>query len=452
MKINPDIFKTYDIRAKFPKEVNTAVAELIGNTAALFLAKKSGKKKVKILLCRDVRASSPVLFQSLSNGIVAQGSDVLDAGVGTTPFFYFLMQKIRPDGGIMITASHNPAAYNGFKIRDKNNNPVSLGAGLEIIKKLVLRQKKQWARMEGKYLQLKNDYDNYIKFLTAGFSINKIKTVIDAGGGSAVFLLPKLMDKFPQVLYKPLFFEPDGTFKKHSPNPLLPVSQKYIKEELKKGGYRFGAVFDGDGDRVLFFDEKGETVRPEYIFALLVGEFLKRHPKSTFIMPVNTSRAVREYIKEQGGIIKLSPVGYTYIRPLMKKFRAPLAVEASGHFFFKKFFYNDSALLAWLELTSFLSKNPRPLSQMIKPLERYFSSGELNFKIKDKKGAILRLKKHYKRGKIKLLDGISVDFPDWWFNIRPSNTEPLIRLVMEAKSENLLNIKLKEVESIIKGR
>jgi len=209
-------------------------------------------------------------------------------------------------------------------------------------------------------------------------------------------------------------------------------------------------VFDGDGDRVIFFDEKGRALRPEIIFGLFAQEHLKKHSSAWFVMPINTYKGVREYLQEQGAKIQLSRIGYVFMQQAMKKRKATYGVELSGHFYFKEFFYDDSALLAFLKLASLLSKTKRPLSWLVKPWERYISSGEINFPVKDEKAVLDRIKRKYRGAKISLLDGITVEYPDWWFNVRPSHTEPLVRLVLEAKDQNLYEQKLREVESLIK--
>ena len=448
MKINPGIFKAYDIRGKYPAEINEEVAQRVGRAVLTFCAKNRRKKNIKILICRDVRTSSLPLKNALVEGVLSQGGDAVDAGVGTTPYFYFLMHTKDFDGGVMVTASHNPAEYNGFKIRAIYGKAVSSGKGLEEVKKLVLKNKFP-ERSPGKILQMADFKNEYLNHLSRGISINKIRAVVDASGGSTAYFLPELLNRFPGFIYKPLFFEPDGTFRKHPPNPFLEKSQQFVKTELKNGGYRFGAIFDGDGDRVFFFDEKGDFVRPEFVFALLVQRNLEKNKKNSFAMTVNTSRAVREYIAKLGGRVKISRVGYAFMQDVMKRAGAPLGVEISGHFYFKEMFFDDSGILAFLKLADFMSLSGRSLSKLVETFKNYESSGELNFSVKDKKRALARVGKYYKNAKKSHLDGLTVEFPDWWFNIRPSNTEALVRLVVEAKNKELLEEKIKELKGLI---
>lgn len=454
--INPDIFKAYDIRGKYPEEINEHVASKIGEALVLFARKKIKNKRMKIVLCRDVRISSRVLSDAATKGVLSAGGNVYDAGLATTPFFNYVVETIKPDAGIMVTASHNGPEYNGFKLRGPGGAAIYAGAGLGNIRESIMRKSVlPKSAGFGQILHEKKDLRaQYIRFLTREIHIGKIKTVIDAAGGSAGYFLGVLLRQFPSISYKPIFFEADGTFAEHSPNPLEEQAQEFVQKELLRGGYQFGAVFDADGDRVVFFDEKGERVPSEFVAVLFAEEELKKKPGATFVFPVNTSRGAREYIKKQGGKIKLSRIGYTFVQNAMHAVRAPLGVEVSGHFHFKKFFFRDSALMAWLRLASILSRSSMPFSTRVAPLARYLSSGELNFSItdKDKEHILGRIVAKYQNAqgvKITTRDGVSIEFRDWWCNVRLSNTEPLLRLVLEAKTAELLREKIEEVKAII---
>ena len=453
MRINPHIFKAYDIRGKYPSEINEEAAERIGRATALYLNRKYRTQKIKILVCRDLRISSEPLKAALAKGIISAGCDMIDGGIGTTPFFYFLMHKIKPDGGIMITASHNPKEYNGFKLRGRGDVPILGGTGLEKIVALTRRTHVKSTAPKGSVLPCRNYRDDYVKFLCRGITIpNRLRVVVDAAGGATSLFLPKLLSRFSNLIYKPLFFEPDGSFKRHPPNPFLPDAQIYAKKTLESGGFNFGVIFDGDGDRIVFLDEKGDFVHPDYIAALLAEEELKTRPGSWFVFTANTSKNAWEYIQERGGKVRISRVGYVFMQGAMKKTSALIGSEISGHYCFKEFFNDDSALLAFLRLADFLSHTKLPLSQLIKTMERYVTSEEINFSVQDKGAVLKRIQDFYQDGKISRLDGISVDFPDWWFNLRPSNTEPYIRLVMEARTQELYDEKMKELERIIGKR
>src|SRR3989338_2813008 len=411
MRINPCIFKAYDIRGKYPTELNEMAAEKIGHALAVYLSKKYRARGLEILVCRDLRISSAPLRAALAKGIISTGCNVIDGGIGTTPFFYFLMHKIKPDGGVMITASHNPKEYNGFKLRGRGDIPILGGTGLEKIVALTQRTHVKSTAPKGSVLLCKDYRDDYVKFLGHGITIpNRLRVVVDAAGGATSLFLPRLLSRFSNFIYKPLFFEPDGSFKRHLPNPFLPDAQVYAKEQLK-------------------------TL-----------------PGSWFVFAANMSKNAWEYIQERGGKIRISRVGYVFMQGAMKKTSALIGSEISGHYCFKDFFNDDSALLAFLRLADLLSRTKRPLSQLIKAVERYVTSEEMNFSVQDKGTVLKRVQDFYQDGKISRLDGISVDFPDWWFNLRPSNTEPYIRLVMEAKTQEMYDEKMKELERIIGKR
>jgi len=449
MKVNESVFKAYDIRGKYPVDINEDLAERVGEAMVVHASQGKNMRGFKVLVVHDIRVSSPSLKSALIRGIISQGADVIDAETGTTPYFYFLLHKIKPDAAIMITASHNPADNNGFKLKIKGES-VYAGHGMEEIKKMVLAGEFKKSGNLGKIIKGDDCRDEYLRFISKGVFIKKeIKTAVDASSGATTLFLPRLLSIHPNISYKPLFFEADGTFSKHLPNPLLPESQQFVKEELNKGKYNFGVVFDGDGDRVIFFDERGNFIKSEFILGLFAEKELEKTPNAVFVMPVNTSRGLREKIKERGGKIKLSKVGYVFVRELMIKHKAPYGVEISGHFHFKDFYYAESGFLTFLKLAEIVSQAGKPLSELIKPFRTYVSSDEVNFKVENKEAIMEKVKKSYKDGEISELDGVTVEFEDWWFNIRPSNTEALVRLVLEAKDKELFDIKFREVRQLL---
>lgn len=448
--INPSIFKAYDIRGKYPADLNEKSAEAIGRATADFLSKKYKKRNLSIIIGGDVRLSTPALKESIAKGLMLQGVKVMDAGIGTTPYFYFLISHLRPDGGVIITASHNPKDYNGLKIRDKECNAISADSGLKKIKEMATKGQFRKVAKPGVLAKAPDCEEEYFKMVSQGIKLkNEVQAVIDASGGSACLILPRILAKFPQVSYKPLFFSADGSFSKHSPNPLLAESQTFAIKELQKGKYRFGVVFDGDGDRIVFFDEKGNPLKAELIFGLFAEQKIKEGYRGYFVLPANTSKGVRDFIKNSGAKVKLTKIGYTFVQKAMRDFKAAFGVEVSAHFYFQDAFYKDSGAMTLLRLIQVLSLNPRPLSQLVKTFDTYISSGELNFEVEDKKAVLKRAKKTYSKAKISELDGVSIEFPDWWFNLRPSNTEPVIRLCLEAKKPELFKKKLAEVKGLI---
>ncbi|MBI2055764.1 MAG: phosphomannomutase/phosphoglucomutase [Candidatus Sungbacteria bacterium] len=452
MPTQPHIFKAYDIRGKYPAELDEAGARGIGNAIAAHLLRVQKKKKLTLLVCRDIRTSSESLARAAVQGITESGCDVLDAGIATTPFFYFLLHTVKCDGGVVITASHNPAEYNGMKICGKNGAAVSEGNGMEEIRDMVFAKKYVQAKTPGTIEILGDFRREYAVFVTKKSKVLPTRAVIDACGGATTYILPEVLGRLSAFEYKPIFFEPDGTFRRHSPNPLDTASQKHIVRELRAGNYRFGTIFDGDGDRILFFDEKGGVISSEFIGALFMDQFLAKEPGAAIVMPPNTSRGVREYITEHGGKIKLSRVGYAFIQPAMRKLNAVFGAELSGHFHFRDFFFKDSGVYALVKFSEFLSGTNRPLSELIAPMKRYVSSGEVNFSVRNKDKVLAAVEAHFQEFKnavISKIDGISVDFPEWWFNMRGSNTEPLVRLVLEAKTEKLFQEKFEEVKKFL---
>ncbi len=454
MNIPPHIFKAYDIRGKYPSELNEEITERIGYATADYIAKKRGKKKATFFVCRDVRKSSKSLRDALVRGIISHGSDVRDAGVGTSPFFCFLMHQKKADGGIMITASHNPPEYNGLKIREYSGRSVYLGTGLETIRARALGKKKEPVVVLGNILPDDSYRKKYIDFFAKQFDIKKpIRVVIDAAGGSVPLFLPDILSHFSSINYTPIFFDIDGSFRKHSPNPLELRSHTYIQKELQKAHYNFGILFDGDGDRIFFFDERGHIIDPQFIFLPLALKMLKKKKGLVFPLPVDTSRVVRKEITSHGGIVKLCRRGYVFLQTAMRKSSSPVSVERSGHYFFKKFSYDDSGIFAFLSFAEFVSKSSLSVSKIVKPYMRFASTGELNFEIRDKDDAVARIKNYYRKNqnaRLSLIDGVNVEFPDWWFNARPSNTEPVIRVVIEADTEELLRIKRSEIEKLLR--
>jgi len=353
----------------------------------------------------------------------------------------------------MVTASHNPREYNGLKIRGRSGESIFLGTGLEKIRAIASRGKTRRAKMLGN-IEFNNSYrEKYISFFSKHISIKRrIRVAIDAGGGSTALFLPQILSLFPNIEYTPLFFEPDGSFKKHPPNPLLPESQKWIKAELGRGKYNFGVAFDGDGDRVMFFDEKANLLDSQFVFLPIALKALEKKRKAVIVLPVDTSRAVRRAIEEHGGRVELSRRGYVFLQTAMRKFASPISVERSGHYFFKDFSYDDSGIFAFLAFAEYVSGSPLPVSKIVEPDIQFASTGELNVTVRDKARALADARNRYRRApnvRVGEIDGVTIEFPDWWFNIRASNTEPVVRLVIEADTEELLREKRAEIEKLL---
>ncbi len=399
----------------YPDELNEEVGYKIGRATAKFLKAK------EVVVGRDNRNSSDNLFKVLSEGIRDQGVNVIDIGLTTTPMFYFAVAKWGIKGGIMITASHNPPEYNGFKVVQKDAMPVSENSGLKKIKKLVEKNKfKTKNRGEIKKRVILKEYiENVLRFNDLG-SIRPFKISVDTNGGTAKLVISELFKK-------------------------LPIQEVSERADL-------GISFDGDGDRIVFIDEKGKKIAPDLITVLLIHYFFKN--KKKILYTVIASQIVKQEIKKTGNTLICSEVGHTFIKEKMKNKKIDFGAESSGHYYLKDNYFNESPFLILLKVLEILSKEKKPLSELVKPFQKYYLE-RINFEIKNvglaaTRHIIKEIEKKYKKiGKISRLDGLTIEFPDWWFNLRPSHTEPVIRLTLEAKTKELLEEKKKELCQLI---
>ncbi len=449
--IDYSIFKSYDIRGIYPENINKKIAYLIGKSLIRYT------KKQKVVIGRDMRLSSPSLFRGLAEGILSEGGKIYDVGKIATECLYFAVGNYNYELGIMITASHNPKDYNGFKIIQKNdNNLLEIISGKNLIKtikeieksdknKNFIKQKKKI-----KKINIWRDYLNYIFSFISLKNINHFKIVIDASNGMAGKIIPKIIKKISSLAIIPLNFKLDGNFPAHPPNPLSPKSSKEIKEIIKKEKADFGFIFDGDADRIFLIDEKGKLVRGDITLLLLAKHFLEKEPGKGIVYNLICSKAVPEFIKRWGGRPIRSKVGFANISKLMIKKNAIMGGELSGHFSFKDYFCHDSAFITFLILLEIISKNNKTVSKITKELSPYFKLPESNFKVRDKELVLKEIKKKFSDAKQDYLDGITVEYSNWWFNIRPSQTEPLLRLTIEANNKNLLKEKKKMLVNLIK--
>lgn len=430
-----NIFRAYDIRGIYPEEINTDIGKRVGNAVARYLKAKT------IVVGEDGRIGSPELRQAVIGGITSAGADVIYIGQCTTPLFYFAVKQTVADGGIMVTASHNPAEYNGLKITEAGGVPLGIDEGLLEVKELANNFVE--AVNKGKVTDNKGLKDQYIDFLIKNSGIKpgviKNKMIVDTGNGMGSLIIPPLFDKL-RIDYTPLNFEIDGKFPNRSPDPAHQGALDQLKKEVVEQKADLGIAFDGDADRLAVVDEKGDWIPAQFILALL----WQAKPVKT-VYDSRFSKAVREFIGSYG--IR-SMVGHTHVAGTMRHSSAELGGETSGHFFFKDMNYTESAALAALKLMHFVQENKKPLSELVKPLNKYFYSGEVATEMKDIKkseGIIKVLKEKYSDGKQDIFDGLTVEYPEWWFNVRPSNTEPLLRLVVEANTEELMEEKKKEL-------
>lgn len=442
------IFKAYDVRGVYPSELDEKLAYKIGRAFVSFL------KIGKVAVSQDMRKSSASLKKELISGITDQGADVIEIeGLCSTPKNYFACWFLKTKGSVMVTASHNPGKYNGFKFTRQKAIPISGGTGIKDIEKLVLKNKFKDVKRKGNVVKkdITSDYKKHILGMIDIKKIKPLKVVIDAGNGMGGRDMELVLDKLPLEVIK-MYFEPDGSFPNHEANPLKEENLVDIKKRVKEENADLGIALDGDADRVFFIDENSETIPADFITCLIAVEILKKNRGEKVLYDLRSSWVVKEIIEEFGGKSGMSKVGHAFIKEQMRKEKAIFAGELSGHFYFRDNFYTDSAIIAALKVIQLISEKGKRLSELVKPLKKYFASGEINSEVKDKEGKMKELAKRYKDGKISWLDGIRVDFKDWWFNVRPSNTEPLLRLNLEAKSKKLMEEKRDKVISIIRQK
>jgi len=393
MKINPSIFKAYDIRGTYPEEINEEAAYKIGAAFVKLLGKCFPPK---IVIGRDCRLSSPSLFEALSRGIRDQGANVVNIGVVSTPMLYFSVIYFGAEGGIEITASHNSGEQNGFKIVREAAKPVSGVSGLEEIKKLAENIGKTKPRGRTYKRDIEDKYLKNISPLINREKIDEFKIVIDAGNGVGSLIISELFKKLP-VQFFPLYFDLDGSFPHHLPNPLAKDNLIDIKKEIKKRQADLGIIFDGDADRVVFLTEKGEAVSGDLITALLSSSLLAQSPGAKILYDIRSSRAVKEEIEKNGGVPVVSRIGHSFIKEKMRQEKIIFGGELSGHYYFQSCGYIESPLVAAGKVLEVLSQEKKSLSQAIKPLQRYFSSGEINFNVGKKKEVMKSIAENYKK-------------------------------------------------------
>jgi len=447
MKINPQIFRAYDIRGIYPKELDERAAYLIGRAFVKFFK----KPRLKIVVGRDNRLSSPSLFKALTKGIIDQGADVIDIGLSTTPMHYFTVAHFKFDGGVMITASHNPPQYNGFKFVREKAIPISEKTGLKEIKKLTTRPGNVITR-PGRVVK-KEVLKEYIAFNLKDFNLKKIKLlkiVIDTANAVPGILVPKIFKKINCKIYY-LFAKLDGSFPNHLPSPHEEKNLKSLKKEVLRKKADLGIAFDGDGDRVIFVDEKGKMIPGDLITALLASLILKENPGEKVLCDVRSSNIVRDVVKEMGGIPVIGRIGHSFIKERMRRENIIFQGELNGHYYLRTHYFCEAPFFVIFKILEEISRNRKSISELVKPFQKYSHSGEINFKVKNKKKVFKTLEDKFRGGEILKIDGLRIDFPNWWFNVRPSHTEPLLRLVVEARTKKLMEQKIKEIKSIIEN-
>ncbi len=446
----PGIFKAYDVRGIYPSEINEEICRRIGLAFQHVLAAEDEDHGKQVVVSRDMRPHGGALCLALIEGLTAAGLDVLDIGLATTPMNYYAVGRLAAAGGIQVTASHNPAEYNGLKFSRHEARPVSGEGGIALMERRIELDDLPTAPRPGA-VSAGAIFDEYarhvLSFLDRHEEDRPLKVVIDAANAMGSIYLP-ILERLDVELV-PLYFELDGTFPNHEANPLKLENLRDLCDKVLETGADLGVSFDGDADRAAFVDETGEPVGSDLITGLIGGELLGRQPGAHVLYDLRSSRAVAEYIAEAGGVPVRERVGHSFMKATLREKDAVFGGELAGHYYFRENFYADCAILAVVEILNLLRHRGAPLSQVVAPLKRYAKSPEINFVVEDKRGKIEELARRYPDGEVDYLDGITVQFTDWWFNVRPSNTEPYLRLVLEARDGGELERRREELESIL---
>lgn len=445
--MNKEIFKAYDIRGVYPTDIDEDTVYKIGLAIVDELNAKT------LAVGRDARKSGPSLHKKLIRGIADAGCNVIDLDMITTPMLYFSSHQLDVDGAVSVTASHNPGEYNGIKICRKNAQPVGSASGLNDIRDAVIANKFQENTEKGtvtKY-DIKPEYYEYFgKF--ADFGNKKFKIVVDCANTMGVLELPFYKEKFAnnfEVIE--LYCDLNNAYNAHEANPLNTDTLKELQEKVKTQKADLGTAYDGDADRVGFIDETGAIIPMDLITGLIAKVLLKTNPNSTILYDLRSSRAVKEVIEESGGIAHECRVGHAFIKQQMVEENALFAGELSGHYYFQANKNGEVSTLAAFTLLNLMTQTNQKISELVKDLRRYSHSGEINSQVNNKETVLAKLKEKYSDGKLSELDGIKIDYPDWWFNVRASNTEPVLRLNCEAKTPEMMEQKRDELLAIIRG-
>lgn len=459
------IFKAYDVRAVYPQPLSEEAAWRVGYGTAVYLKNTYAGKTVPgvthpntLVVGRDMRPHSPLLARALIAGIRAGGMSVIDIGMIDTSMIYFGINHLGAVGGIMTTASHNPIEYNGFKISGPKAKPIGSASGLDDIKKIaVATTDTKLPPAAGTSLNEQDIWSAYRKHVLSFLDLKRpLKVVIDASNGMAGKMVPAVFGGIPNLTIVPVLFEVTGSFV-HDPNPLVEKNLDHLRAALKKvPDADLGACFDGDADRCIFTDESGTTIGCDITTALLAKDFLSlpANKGAAIVYDLRSSHVVKDEIAAAGGVPVRDRVGHAFIKKTLAEKNAVFGGELSGHFYFRDNFFADSGAIAFARLLSVLSAQPKKLSALIAPLNRYHATGEINFQVEDKDGTIKLLETKYAAlgGKVDFMDGITVELPHdggWWFNVRKSNTEPLLRLNLEAKTPALRTAKFEELQQIL---
>ena len=447
--LEASVFKAYDVRGVYPDELDEGGARAIGRAYAEHFEPR------RVAVGRDMRLSSPAMAAALIEGVRDGGADVVDVGLVGTEMLYFAVGELGLDGGICVTASHNPKEYTGMKVVRRGALPVGGDSGLaDIHTRAVAGFGPVTQRGNLAHEDIWPGFVAKVLSFVEPDAIRPLRVVVDAANGMAGVMLPPVLERIPQLDVVRCYFEPDGSFPNHEPNPLLPENREFVVERTRAERADLGVAFDGDADRCFFVDDTGEFVPGDFVTALLAEAVLENEPGAKVIYDVRASRAVPETIERAGGVPVVSRVGHAFIKQRMRKEGAAFAGEVSAHYYFRDFSQADSGTVPFLLVLDLLSRESRKLSELLAPYrERFFLTGEINTPVADVALKLQELKDRYTSlgGRVSHLDGISIDFDDWHFNVRPSNTEPLLRLNLEALSQPLMEEKRDEVLALIRS-
>jgi phosphomannomutase len=445
--LDPQVFKAYDVRGLYGSELDEEGAYAIGRAFV------EQFEPARVAVGRDMRLSSLAMAEAVRDGAADGGADVLDIGMVGTEMVYFAVGELGLDGGVAVTASHNPKAYTGMKIVRGGALPVGGDSGLLDVRDRALRA--SWSEAPRGEVIAEDVWGRFVDRVLLFIDVEALgplRVVIDAANGMAGAMLPPVLERLPQVEVVRCFFEPDGTFPNHEPNPLLPENREFIVAKTRGDGADFGVAYDGDADRCFFVDDGGEFVPGDFVTALFAESILEREPGGKVIYDVRASWAVPEAIERAGGVGLVNRVGHAFIKQRMRQERAVFGGEVSAHYYFRDFSQADSGVVPFLLMCELVSKRGR-LSEVLRPYrERYFITGEINTRVHDVPLKLQELKERFApQGAVSELDGVSVLADDWHFNVRGSNTEPLLRLNLEARSPELMERKRDEVLAVIRS-
>ncbi len=446
--LDPKAFKAYDVRGIYPSELDEAGAYAIGR------AYTEQFEPRRIAVGRDIRLSSPTMSAALIEGALDGGADVLDIGLVGTEMVYFAVGELGLDGGVMVTASHNPGAYTGMKIVRRGALPVGGESGLLDIRDRAIRA--EWREATRGIVGAEDVWDGFVERVLSFVDVAAIKpvrVVVDAANGMAGVMLPPVLTQLPQVEVIRCYFEPDGSFPNHEPNPLLPENREFILAKMQEEDADFGVAYDGDADRCFFVDDTGEFVPGDFTTALFAESILAKEPGGKVIYDLRASWAVPKAIERAGGVALVNRVGHSFIKQRMRDVDAVFAGEVSAHYYFRDFAQADSGVVPFLLMLELVSVRGQRLSEILAPLRStYFLTGEINEPVPDVALKLQEIKERFgPEGTVSHLDGISIEADDWHLNVRPSNTEPLLRLNLEARSQELMESKRDEVLAVIRG-